>query len=421
LGVLVVGVTHVTPAAPADVRSPDVAVRRTAAVVGAMVATVALTAPPALARPDTDLEMPFSCNQEWTGTSRSSHSPSAHNIDWNRLDDRGKRAVAAGAGVVTRVEDLGSRSYGLFLVIDHGDDESTLYAHLDAEYVTVGQRVDQGQVIGLVGGSGGVTGPHLHYEQRLSGRGQQAWFGNVPFPMGSTWRSGNCADVPIAGDWSGDGTAELGVFTRRPKGNFVVDEGGTARVTKLGLGTDDPLVGDWDGDGTLDRGVHRGEERTFTLRSAAGTTQVRYGARADHGVAGDWDGDGVTDVGVWRPRTAAFRLRAADGTSTRVALGSVDSLPVTGDWNKDGRTDLGVFDDGTWTLWLRTAEGTTWTGTVQLGGPGDLPVTGFWNNRNRVTDLGVWSPATATFTLRTAAALSTRPGKITTHAFGTPR
>ncbi len=396
-------------------------VRRAAAVVGAVTATVALSAPPALAAPDTDLEMPFTCNQEWKGDSRASHSPSAHSIDWNRPDDVGKPVVAAGAGTVTRVMDLGSRSYGLYLIVDHGNDETTLYAHLGAEYVTVGQRVDQGQVLGLVGGSGGVTGPHLHYEQRLDGRGQPAWFGDVAFRMGSTLRSGNCVDVPIAADRTGDGRAELGVFRRRPKGNFVFDQGGTTSTTRLGAGTDDPLVGDWDGDGTDDVGSHRGETGIFTLTSAAGTAQVKYGTASDHGIAGDWDGDGVTDVGVWRPSKTAFRLRAADGSSTRVVLGSVDSLPVTGDWNKDGRTDLGVFDDGTWTLWLRRADGTTWAGTVYLGGSDDLPVTGFWSAKNRVTDLGVWSPDTATYTLRKAPALSTAPGKLTTHQLGTPR
>ncbi|HET6562195.1 MAG TPA: VCBS repeat domain-containing M23 family metallopeptidase [Marmoricola sp.] len=395
-------------------------VRRAAAVVGAVAATVALTALPALARPDTDFEMPFPCNQEWTGTSRASHSPSSLNIDWNRPEDLGKRAVAAAAGTVTRVEDLGSRSYGLFLILDHGDGESTLYAHLDAEYVSVGQRVDQGQLIGRVGGSGGVTGPHLHYEQRLDGRAQQAWFGDTAFAMGSTLRSASCVDVPLAGDWTGDGRADLGVFRRNPRGGFLLDHAGTTETTYLGAGTDDPLVGDWDGDGAPDLGVHRGQTDTFTLRSAAGTTKILYGAPADHGIAGDWDGDGVTEVGVWRPRNTAFRLRAADGSSTKVVLGSVGSLPVTGDWNKDGRTDLGVYDDGSWSLWLRRADGTTWSGTVVLGGPGDLPVTGDWND-NRVTDLGVWSPDTATFTLRKAPALSTGPGRIVTQQFGLPR
>jgi biotin carboxyl carrier protein len=398
-----------------------VTVRRAAAVVGAVTATVALTAPPALARPVTDFEMPFTCNQAWTGTSRASHSPSAHNIDWNRTKDVGKPVVAAAPGTVTRVTDLGRRSYGLYLIVDHGNEETTLYAHLEAEFVTVGQRVDQGQVLGLVGGSGGVTGPHLHYEQRLDGRGQQAWFGDVAFRMGSTLRSANCVDVPLAADRTGDGRAELGVFRRRPKGNFVFDQAGTTVNSKLGAGTDDPLLGDWDGDGTDDIGSHRGETATFTLSSAAGTTQLQYGTSSDTGIAGDWDGNGVTDVGVWRPSDTAFLLRAADGRTAKVVLGSVDSIPVTGDWNKDGITDLGVFDDGMWTLWLRRADGTTWAGTVFLGGPGDLPVTGHWSRKNRVTDLGVWSPDTATFTLRKAGAMSTAPGTLTTHQVGTPR
>ncbi len=395
-------------------------VRCAATVVGVVAATVALTAPPALARPDTDFEMPFACGQEWTGTTRSGHSPSVHNIDWNRPDDRGQPAVAAGAGTVTRVADLGGRSYGLYLVIDHGNGESTLYAHLDAEYVAVGQRVDQGQLLGLVGGSGGVTGPHLHYEQRHDGRGQQAWFGDAPFTMGSTRASANCVDVPVAGSWVGDYRSELGVYRRTPSGTFLQDHQGATMTRVLGVGTDDPLVGDWDGDGTSDVGSHRGEARTFTLASAAGTTTVQYGVRADHGIAGDWDGDGATDIGVWRAGKAVFRLRAADGSTRKVALGSVSSLPVTGDWNKDGRTDLGVYDDGTWTLWLERADGTTWSGTVLLGGPGDLPVTGFWN-KNRVTDLGVWSPDTATWTLRKAPALSTAPGRIAVRQYGAPR
>ena len=158
-------------------------VRRAAAVVGAVAATVALSAPPALARLDADIEMPFSCNQEWTGTSRSSHSPSSHSIDWNRPDDRGKRAVASAAGVVTRVEDLGSRSYGKYIVVDHGNGDTSLYAHLDAQWVQAGQRVDQGSVLGLVGTSGGSSGPHLHFEERLNNRVQKPWFHQVEYVM----------------------------------------------------------------------------------------------------------------------------------------------------------------------------------------------------------------------------------------------
>src|SRR4051812_49492510 len=89
---------------------------------------------PALAAPATDQEVPFPCRQEWYGSTRSSHSPSVYSVDWNRTDDYEDPVVASGAGVVSRVENLGGSSYGLFVFVDHGSGESTVYAHLAAEY-----------------------------------------------------------------------------------------------------------------------------------------------------------------------------------------------------------------------------------------------------------------------------------------------
>ena len=51
-------------------------------------------------------------------------------------------------------------------MVDHGNGWSTLYAHLLSQWVTTGQSVDQGQIIGQVGSTGGSTGPHLHFEER---------------------------------------------------------------------------------------------------------------------------------------------------------------------------------------------------------------------------------------------------------------
>jgi murein DD-endopeptidase MepM/ murein hydrolase activator NlpD len=59
--------------------------------------------------------------------------------------------------------------YGYYVIVRHGDGSETLYAHLSAIYVSLGQYVGQGEIIGAVGCTGWCTGPHLHFEVRIGG------------------------------------------------------------------------------------------------------------------------------------------------------------------------------------------------------------------------------------------------------------
>ncbi|MCX7313094.1 MAG: M23 family metallopeptidase, partial [Alphaproteobacteria bacterium] len=60
-------------------------------------------------------------------------------------------------------------SYGLYVALEHGGDIETRYGHMSRLNVYAGQRVRKGDVIGYIGTTGRSTGPHLHYEVRISG------------------------------------------------------------------------------------------------------------------------------------------------------------------------------------------------------------------------------------------------------------
>lgn len=142
-------------------------------VTGLLVGGALTPASPALAAPT--FKVPFPCGQSWSGQTRSDHSP-AYAVDFNRTDDLGDPVVASAPGTVDRVTDLGGTSYGKYVRINHGGGYSTYYAHLNGFNVSVGQTVGYGKVLGWVGSTGGSTGPHLHYEQRLNGSAVQVRF-----------------------------------------------------------------------------------------------------------------------------------------------------------------------------------------------------------------------------------------------------
>lgn len=82
----------------------------------------------------------------------------------------GTLVKAADGGQVVQAGYFGG--YGNSVMIYHGGGFATWYAHLSSINVSMGQFVQRGQVIGLVGSSGWTTGPHLHFEVRINGAPQ---------------------------------------------------------------------------------------------------------------------------------------------------------------------------------------------------------------------------------------------------------
>lgn len=82
---------------------------------------------------------------------------------------RGTPIVAVDTGVVI-YSDNGIRGYGNMIVLAHGDDIFTVYAHNRRNKVSKGERVEKGQMIAEIGNTGRSTGPHLHFEIRVKNK-----------------------------------------------------------------------------------------------------------------------------------------------------------------------------------------------------------------------------------------------------------
>jgi murein DD-endopeptidase MepM/ murein hydrolase activator NlpD len=89
----------------------------------------------------------------------------------------GTPILAVQSGVVATINNGGP--YGLHTIIAHGDGVASFYAHQSRTNVSPGQRVERGDVIGYVGSTGWVTGPHLHFEIHVNGVpfGPLGWYG----------------------------------------------------------------------------------------------------------------------------------------------------------------------------------------------------------------------------------------------------
>ena len=173
-------------------------------------------------------------------------------------------------------------------------------------------------------------------------------------PVFTSYRWGRTGDLPVVGDWDGDGTQTVGVV--RPNqaldSNHFLLRNSDFSVIDFWYGRygDRVVVGDWNGDGTWTPGVVRAG--TWALRNAnsGGPADVTlsFGRSGDRYLAGDWDGDGDFTPGVHRAGTFWLRNSAGGGPSeVHVRFGRTDDLGFAGDWNGNGTWTPGVLRAGT--------------------------------------------------------------------------
>ncbi len=156
---------------------------------------------------------------------------------------------------------------------------------------------------------------------------------------------GDPGDVPLAGDFNGDGCDTVSVYRPSEARFYIINELGSGDA---GLGRADvdyvfgdrgdvPIVGDFDGDGVDTVGLYRPTSGRvyYRNRHRAGNADADfiYGNPSDRFVTGDWTGDGTDTVGIFRPNRRTFYLRyrnTAGNADATVLMGRRHMVPVAG-------------------------------------------------------------------------------------------
>lgn len=134
-------------------------------------------------------------------------------------------------------------------------------------------------------------------------------------------------------------------------------------------------AGDYDGDGSADMTVFRPSNGTFyRMNSGSGSAVIEnWGLNGDIPVEGDFDGDRLSDIAVFRPSNGVWYIKRSGGGITIMQFGLAGDKPLPGDYDKDGKTDIAVWrpSDGNYYV-FRSSTGTV--SVTKWGLNGDIPI-----------------------------------------------
>ncbi len=257
---------------------------------------------------------------------------------------------------------------------------------------------------------------------------------------------GNPGDIPLVGDWNGDGLDEIGVYRPSTAQWFLRGRDGQTHSLAFGTVGDIPLVGKWNrlsnltvnnkpylSDGV---GVFRPSTNTFYFRQTLSTGGADYSLSvvgdfavqpSDVPMVGDWDGDGIETIGFYRPTNQRWSLShtkpALGGSATfptTISFGEAGGLPFTGDWLGRGSHLLGSLHAG---FVEHESVGLAYTGWLDggtqffYGSTGDVALAGKWIARCANGDLPLLSVGC---TILQALPTNTRRPTRTPEPTGTP-
>jgi hypothetical protein len=203
-------------------------------------------------------------------------------------------------------------------------------------------------------------------------------WGGMPPPPPPRVISFLSPDIPVVGDYDGDGTTDFAVW-RPDTGMWHVLKSTTgfsansAQIFQWGALGDVPVPADYDGDGKTDFAVFRpGQNRWYIFQSGGGSwkTSNLGNPGSDLLVPADYTGDGKTDVAVYRGGVWIVQ-RSENGQLEFYSFGLNTDMPVPADYDGDKRADIAVFRRGTWFV-RQSSNGQMSVSNFGLGG--DIPL-----------------------------------------------
>ena len=316
---------------------------------------------------------------------------------------------------------------GDLFIDDQGSYRIRRVDHATGVITTVAGNGTQG-----FGGDGGLaTAAALNYTSGVavdaSGNLFIADYGNNRVrevtPLVSTVTVIPSAASTGAGDYNGDGRADLALFDPTTATWLIRNPDGTSHSVQFGSPGDTAAPGDYEGIGKSDLATYTSSTATWNIQETTGVVHIQFGDPkfGDVAAPADFDGDGKTDLAVFRKATDGLPdewiIRPSSGGPDRVVRygdPAQGDTPVPGNYLGTGKATLAVFRPSSDVWIIRQADGTD--KSVQFGDPTkhEVPAEGDYAGTGP-TQLAVYSPSDTVWTVGDANGQF-----VSTTTFGSP-